>query len=135
MDNDTIEESKEVTLLREYLRNTWNKLGLPENSHLTIEDLGFVCSEIGMADVSEEAIEQLFATLDRDKDGKVSFEELLTGMSSQQEMLTCKNDGKIDDPSRRGEEEQEGEKGGRTDRNFSTSPNFLVSLNDPNKDG
>lgn len=126
--NDAIEESKDVTLLREYLRSTWTKLGLPENSYLSIEDLGFVCNEIGMADVSEEAIEQLFATLDRDKDGKVSFEELLTGMSSQQEMLTCKNDKK----ESREEQEEEVE---RTDRNFSSSPNFLVSLNDPNKDG
>lgn len=124
MDNDALEESKDVTLLREYLRNTWSKLGLSENSHLTIEDLGFVCSEIGMADVSEEAIEQLFATLDRDKDGQVSFEELLTRMSSQHENLSGKND-KTDSSSQ----------DDRTDRNFSTSPNFLLFLNDPNKDG
>ena len=121
---------------------------------MTLEDLGFVCTDIGMGDVSEEAIQQLFATLDRDGDGKVSFEELLLGMSSQQELLTCKTENKVNPSSTlaRNEEEEERnearkeeeeernearkeEEGTRSDRNFETSPNFLISLYDPNKDG
>lgn len=125
MDHGAIEErgeSRDVTLVREYLRSTWTKLGLPEDGHLTLEDLRFVCSEIGMVDVSEEAVEQLFATLDRDGDGRVSLEELLSGMSSQHELLSLKRD--KTDPQV-----------GRSDRSFSTSLNFLISLHDPSKDG
>lgn len=139
-------ESQDVALVREYLRNTWTKLGLPENGHLTLEDLGLVCTDIGMGDVSEEAIQQLFVTLDRDGDGKVSFEELLLGMSSQQELLTCKTESKVNPSSTLARREEEGEEeeeengrkeeeGTRNDRNFETSPNFLISLYDPNKDG
>ena len=39
-----------------------------------------VCSHIGMDDMTDEEVEQLFAKLDEDADGKVSFEEFLVGL-------------------------------------------------------
>lgn len=119
MDTGAIDKRQNVLIVREHLMSIWTKLGLPENGHLTIGDLKMVCSEIGMVDVGEEAVKQLFATLGRDGDGKVTFEDLLSGMPCQQEPLIC----------RKGNVDSQGEK------SFSISTNFLVSLFDSNKDG
>lgn len=64
----------------EYLRNIWHKLGIGKDGYLDINELYHVCEHIGMLEISDDIIQQLFEKLDCDQDGKVSFDEFLQGM-------------------------------------------------------
>ena len=43
--------------------------------YLTLAELAAVCEHIGMDDMNEEELHQLFDKLDKDSDGRVSFQE------------------------------------------------------------
>lgn len=76
----------DLTSVEEYLRSIWAHLNVGQDGYLNSEELYSVCVGIGMTDMSDEMVNQLFITLDEDGDGRVSFDELLQGMfRSQQE--------------------------------------------------
>lgn len=64
----------------EYLRSIWRKLDVGKDGFLDIEELYRVCEHIGMLEINDEIIQQLFDKLDSDQDGKVSFDEFLEGL-------------------------------------------------------
>lgn len=61
----------------EYLRSTWQRLGVGHDGYLTMEELATVCHATGMDKVANEVLEQLFSRLDVDGDGRISFEEFV----------------------------------------------------------
>ncbi|KAG0720054.1 Ninein-like protein [Chionoecetes opilio] len=61
----------------EYLRATWQRLGVGHDGYLSLEELASVCHAIGMDKVANEVLEQLFSRLDVDGDGRISFEEFV----------------------------------------------------------
>lgn len=61
----------------EYLRATWQRLGVGHDGYLSLDELATVCHAIGMEKVANEVLEQLFSRLDVDGDGRISFEEFL----------------------------------------------------------
>ncbi|XP_063844926.1 ninein-like protein isoform X4 [Scylla paramamosain] len=61
----------------EYLRATWQRLGVGHDGYLSLEELATVCHAIGMEKVANEVLEQLFSRLDVDGDGRISFEEFV----------------------------------------------------------
>lgn len=61
----------------EYLRATWQRLGVGHDGYLSLDELATVCHAIGMEKVASEVLEQLFSRLDVDGDGRISFEEFL----------------------------------------------------------
>uniref|UniRef100_T1L3Q3 EF-hand domain-containing protein n=1 Tax=Tetranychus urticae TaxID=32264 RepID=T1L3Q3_TETUR len=61
------------------LRSIWDKLRIGQDGYLNINELYAVCEHVGM-EISDDVIEQLFEKLDCDRDGKVSFDELLQGL-------------------------------------------------------
>ena len=64
----------------EHLRAIWNDLGVGRSGFLTLPELCRVCEHIGMADLSDEDLLQLFESLDVDGDGHVSFREFMRGL-------------------------------------------------------
>lgn len=60
-----------------YLRAMFRSLNVGGDGFLDLHDLRSVCQGIGMANASDEVVNQLFVSLDQDMDGRVSFEELL----------------------------------------------------------
>lgn len=71
--------------VRDYIRSIWKQLNVGQNGYLNVNELYSVCLGIGMTDMTEDMVNQLFLTLDEDKDGRVSFDELLQGMFRQQQ--------------------------------------------------
>jgi hypothetical protein len=63
-----------------YLRAIWKTLNVGGDGFLDQQDLRAVCQGIGMSNTSDEMVNQLFDSLDQDRDGRVSFEELLHGI-------------------------------------------------------
>lgn len=63
-----------------YLKAIWRRLNVGEDGFLDLHDLRSVCQGIGMTNTSDEVVSQLFASLDEDMDGRVSFDELLHGI-------------------------------------------------------
>nr|XP_053651493.1 ninein-like [Cherax quadricarinatus] len=61
----------------EYLRATWQRLGVGHDGYLSLDELATVCHAIGMEKVANEVLEQLFSRLDVDGDGRISFEEFV----------------------------------------------------------
>ncbi|XP_042211969.1 ninein-like isoform X2 [Homarus americanus] len=61
----------------EYLRATWQRLGVGHDGFLSLDELATVCHAIGMEKVANEVLEQLFSRLDVDGDGRISFEEFV----------------------------------------------------------
>ena len=71
--------------VRDYIRSIWKQLNVGQNGYLKVNELYSVCLGIGMTDMTEDMVNQLFLTLDEDQDGRVSFDELLQGMFRQQQ--------------------------------------------------
>lgn len=75
-DQDEIEQSTE-----QYLGSIFKQLNVGSQGYLTLQELFIVC-EHTMGLIDEELVKQLFDRLDEDKDGKVSFDELLKQLTS-----------------------------------------------------
>ena len=80
-EQNEIEQSTE-----QYLSSIWqqlmNGLNVGKEGYLTLNELFIVCEHIQMNTMDEELVKQLFDRLDEDKDGKVSFDELLKQLTS-----------------------------------------------------
>ncbi|XP_069810502.1 ninein-like protein isoform X3 [Dendropsophus ebraccatus] len=64
------------------VRDIWEELGVGHNGYLNRQELTTVCKNIGLEDLCEEELEDLFNKLDRDGDGRVSFQEFQVGLFS-----------------------------------------------------
>ncbi|KAM5164404.1 ninein-like protein [Mantella aurantiaca] len=64
------------------VRDIWEELGVGHNGYLNQQELVTVCKNIGLEDLSKEELEDLFNKLDRDGDGRVSFQEFQLGLFS-----------------------------------------------------
>ncbi|XP_018428791.1 PREDICTED: ninein-like protein [Nanorana parkeri] len=64
------------------VRDIWEELGIGHNGYLNRQELATVCKNIGLEDLSKEELEDLFNKLDRDADGRVSFQEFQLGLFS-----------------------------------------------------
>ncbi|XP_077342303.1 ninein-like protein isoform X2 [Lithobates pipiens] len=64
------------------VRDIWEELGVGHHGYLNQQELATVCKNIGLEDLSEEELEDLFKKLDRDGDGRVSFQEFQMGLFS-----------------------------------------------------
>ncbi|XP_038074331.1 ninein-like isoform X2 [Patiria miniata] len=58
----------------------WDEVGVGGDGFLDINDLATVCQHIGMEDMDDEELNNLFNKLDVDQDGKVGFQEFLEGL-------------------------------------------------------
>lgn len=74
---DEFEQSTE-----QYLSSIWQQLEVGKGGYLTLQELFIVCEHIQMGPMDETLVKQLFDRLDEDKDGKVSFDELLNQLTS-----------------------------------------------------
>ncbi|XP_073413575.1 ninein-like protein isoform X1 [Dendrobates tinctorius] len=64
------------------VRDIWEELGVGHNGYLKRQELATVCKNIGLEDLCDEELEDLFNKLDRDGDGRVSFQEFQEGLFS-----------------------------------------------------
>ncbi|XP_073528617.1 ninein-like protein isoform X1 [Phyllobates terribilis] len=64
------------------VRDIWEELGVGHNGYLNRQQLATVCKNIGLEDLCDEELEDLFNKLDRDGDGRVSFQEFQEGLFS-----------------------------------------------------
>ncbi|XP_069625086.1 ninein-like protein isoform X3 [Ranitomeya imitator] len=64
------------------VRDIWEELGVGHNGYLNRQELATVCRNIGLEDLCDEELEDLFNKLDRDGDGRVSFQEFQEGLFS-----------------------------------------------------
>nr|XP_033794547.1 ninein-like protein [Geotrypetes seraphini]XP_033794548.1 ninein-like protein [Geotrypetes seraphini]XP_033794549.1 ninein-like protein [Geotrypetes seraphini] len=67
-------------VIENQVRDIWEELGIGKNGYLNKQDLVAVCKNIGLQDLNNEELEELFKTLDQDEDGKVSFKEFQRGL-------------------------------------------------------
>ncbi|XP_033734383.1 ninein-like protein isoform X3 [Pecten maximus] len=74
-----LEQPQELTE-EDYLCNIWQTLGVGQRGYITLSDLAAVCDHIGMDEMNDDELQQLFDKLDSDADGKVSFNEFLHGL-------------------------------------------------------
>ncbi|XP_021369452.1 ninein-like protein isoform X3 [Mizuhopecten yessoensis] len=74
-----LEQTQDLTE-EDYLRNIWKTLGVGQRGYITLSDLSAVCDHIGMDEMDDDELQQLFDKLDSDADGKVSFNEFLHGL-------------------------------------------------------
>ncbi|XP_072265544.1 ninein-like protein isoform X2 [Pyxicephalus adspersus] len=64
------------------VQDIWEELGIGHNGYLNRQELATVCQNIGLEDLTKEELEDLFNKLDRDGDGRVSFQEFQVGLFS-----------------------------------------------------
>ncbi|XP_078086315.1 ninein-like protein [Mustelus asterias] len=63
-----------------HVQTIWEELGVGKNGYLNTEELATVCNNIGLKDLKNEEVADLFRKLDKDGDGKVSLSEFLLGL-------------------------------------------------------
>ncbi|KAM3931512.1 ninein-like protein [Leptodactylus fuscus] len=71
------------------VRDIWEELGIGHNGYLNRQELATVCKNIGLEDLCVEELEDLFNKLDRDGDGRVSFQEFQAGLFSHAPVPTA----------------------------------------------
>ncbi|XP_075719042.1 ninein-like protein isoform X2 [Rhinoderma darwinii] len=71
------------------VRDIWEELGIGHNGYLNRQELATVCKNIGLEDLCDEELEDLFKKLDRDGDGRVSFQEFQAGLFSHAPLPTA----------------------------------------------
>ncbi|XP_050807944.1 ninein-like protein isoform X3 [Gopherus flavomarginatus] len=64
------------------IRGIWEELDVGNTGYLSKRELATVCKNIGLKELEQEELEDLFRRLDRDGDGRVSFQEFELGLSS-----------------------------------------------------
>ncbi|XP_067388958.1 ninein-like protein isoform X2 [Emydura macquarii macquarii] len=64
------------------IRGLWEELDVRNSGYLNKHELATVCKNIGLQELEKEELEDLFCRLDRDGDGRVSFEEFELGLFS-----------------------------------------------------
>ncbi|GAB1600929.1 hypothetical protein Ahia01_000371100, partial [Argonauta hians] len=64
----------------EHVKEMWKCLGVGQKGFLTVTELGTVCRHIGMEDMQDWEVHQLFEQLDASGNGQVTFEEFMTEM-------------------------------------------------------
>ncbi|XP_075781958.1 ninein-like protein isoform X3 [Pelodiscus sinensis] len=64
------------------IRDIWEELDVGGTGYLCKRELARVCRSIGLHELEQEDLEDLFRRLDRDGDGRVSFQEFEFGLSS-----------------------------------------------------
>ena len=94
-----IDAQDDYSQVREYIRQIWNQLMVGSKGYLNVHELKSVCLGIGMTDMSDEMVNELFASLDQDRDGRVSFEELVEGMFRQQKQQEMESNKEKDSSS------------------------------------
>ncbi|XP_052767676.1 ninein-like protein isoform X2 [Mya arenaria] len=68
-------DSEALTEEESYLRDIWRNLGVGNTGYIDIKELARVCTHIGMEEMNNMQLKQLFDKLDADGDGRVSFRE------------------------------------------------------------
>ncbi|XP_060687700.1 ninein-like protein isoform X5 [Hemiscyllium ocellatum] len=63
-----------------HVQAIWDELGVGKNGYLSKEELAAVCSNIGLKDLKDKEVDDLFRKLDKDGDGNVSRNEFLLGL-------------------------------------------------------
>ncbi|XP_072360575.1 ninein-like protein isoform X2 [Scyliorhinus torazame] len=63
-----------------HVQAIWDELGIGKNGYLNTEELATVCDNIGLKDLEDKEVAELFRKLDKDGDGKVSLSEFLLGL-------------------------------------------------------
>ncbi|XP_043552355.1 ninein-like protein isoform X2 [Chiloscyllium plagiosum] len=63
-----------------HVQAIWDELGVGKNGYLSKEELATVCSNIGLKDLKDKEVDDLFRKLDKDGDGNVSRNEFLLGL-------------------------------------------------------
>ncbi|XP_078412768.1 ninein-like protein [Cetorhinus maximus] len=63
-----------------HVQAIWDELGIGRNGYLNKEELATVCDNIGLKDLKDEEVTDLFRKLDKDGDGRVSLSEFLLGL-------------------------------------------------------
>ncbi|XP_046664014.1 blastoderm-specific protein 25D [Homalodisca vitripennis] len=59
------------------LRSAWRRLGVGTDGFLDPTELAMVCRAVGMEKMADEVVKQVFAKLEVDAEGRISFEEFL----------------------------------------------------------
>ncbi|XP_071962450.1 uncharacterized protein [Antedon mediterranea] len=62
------------------VRAIWEEVGVGKDGFLNLKELALVCEHIGMEDMDDEELQNLYNKLDQDDDGKVGFHEFLEGL-------------------------------------------------------
>ncbi|KAK3763999.1 hypothetical protein RRG08_004364 [Elysia crispata] len=62
------------------LRDVCGQAGLPDTGTLNLAQFAAVCAHIGLADVTEQGIKDMFFKMDHDSDGLISLPELMKGL-------------------------------------------------------
>ncbi|XP_033123412.1 ninein-like protein isoform X2 [Anneissia japonica] len=62
------------------VRAIWEEVGVGTDGFLNLQELALVCEHIGMEDMDQEELQNLYCKLDQDDDGKVGFHEFLEGL-------------------------------------------------------
>ncbi|KAK3610897.1 hypothetical protein CHS0354_017499 [Potamilus streckersoni] len=76
-----MEKTVDMQSEEDYLRAIWDQLGVGKQGFITLLELGQVCNHIGMEEMNDIELKQLFEKLDADQDNLVSFDEFLVGLS------------------------------------------------------
>ncbi|XP_030052142.1 ninein-like protein isoform X2 [Microcaecilia unicolor] len=82
LDSPRMASSPQSKVTENQVRDIWEELGVGKNGYLNKQDLATVCKNIGLQDLNNEELEELFKTLDQDGDGNVSFKEFQRGLFS-----------------------------------------------------
>lgn len=78
--DDNLETQVDPQAGEQHVKELWKCLGIGENGYLTVSELGTVCRHIGMEEMKDWEVHQLFDQLDADGDGQVTFDEFLNEM-------------------------------------------------------
>uniref|UniRef100_A0A8C8SQ36 Ninein-like protein n=1 Tax=Pelusios castaneus TaxID=367368 RepID=A0A8C8SQ36_9SAUR len=74
--------SPSLDMTESQIRGIWEELDVGNSGYLNKQELATVCRNIGLQKLEKEELEDLFRRLDRDGDGRVSFEEFEIGLFS-----------------------------------------------------
>lgn len=83
-----LEQIQDFTTGEDYLRSIWKTNGIGQDGYIGLEELNTVCTYIGLEEMDDEALEELFIKLDADGDGKISFDEFIGGLFHHSNVTT-----------------------------------------------
>ncbi|XP_071163588.1 ninein-like protein isoform X5 [Mytilus edulis] len=83
-----LEQAQDFTTGEDYLRSIWKTNGIGRDGYIGIDELNTVCAYIGMEEMNDEQLHDLFNKLDADGDGKISFDEFIGGLFNHSNIST-----------------------------------------------